>query len=78
MNLFNGSNGKISATRFCAVMVVLTIMAVFFGHNLATMIRGTNEFVSLGMNEVLVISGVLGFKVAQHFSETKRDATTKV
>lgn len=72
--VFKGPDGKISATRISTLTVVFTIMGTFLAHNIASFLEAPGTFVSMGMNEVILITSVLGCKIAQHFSEAKSRA----
>lgn len=71
MSVIKGTDGKVSATRFSTVVVVLTIMVAFLSHNIAAIAHGSEKFISIGFNEFLLLTTALGSKVAQHFSESK-------
>jgi hypothetical protein len=62
---------KISSMRVSVMVTVFTIMGTFVAHNVMAMIVGRG-FVSLGWNEVVILSAVLGAKALQHKSETNQ------
>ena len=74
--VLKGPDGKISATRISTLVVVFTVMGTFLAHNISSIIAGKSAFISMGMNEVILIASVLGCKVAQHFSENKKMPST--
>jgi len=69
------SKKKISAMRVSVLLTVFSIMGTFIAHNVFAMIAGKG-IVSLGWNEVVVLTTVLGAKAFQHTSEAKSNATT--
>jgi multisubunit Na+/H+ antiporter MnhC subunit len=76
MNILLDPKGKISTIRICCIIVTISIMSIFIAHNIIAMIRGMN-FVSIGLNETILLSGVLGAKAVQSFSENKQDKEEK-
>lgn len=70
MTFLKGSDGKISMMRVSIFMIIVPIMAIFAVHNIISMISG-NGFISLGMEEITLISTALGTKAVQSFAESK-------
>lgn len=74
MNFLSGPSGKTSTMRICAFIITISVMCIFIAHNIIAMIKGSG-FVSLGMTEVILLTGVLGVKSVQSFSENKNNVT---
>jgi len=72
--VIKGRSGKVSMMRIATLIIVASIMGVFVGHNILAMIKG-GGFISIGPEEAMLITGVLGAKAAQAFSEKKQGAT---
>lgn len=70
MSFIKGGDGKISMMRVSVVMLIFPVMAMFIIHNLISLITGQG-FVSMGMEEVALISAALGTKAVQSFAEPK-------
>lgn len=70
MDFLLDHSGKISTMRLCAFIITIAIICIFIAHNILAMVRGAG-FVSLGMSEVILLTGVLGVKSVQSFSENK-------
>ena len=66
-----GSNGKISMLRVTILFIVAIILLVFLAQNISSMIKG-GGFVSMGYQEVLILSVSLLAKVAQRYVEGER------
>lgn len=69
------SSHKISSMRVSVMITVFTIMGTFVAHNIMSMIVGEG-FVSLGWNEVVILSAVLGAKALQHKSESSQPSVS--
>lgn len=72
MDMFFDHNGKLSSIRVCCILITLSVMGIFIAHNIMSILGGRG-FVSLGMNEVILLSSIIGVKVVQSFSESKKD-----
>ena len=68
LSFLKGSDGKISMMRVSIVTVIFPVMVMFVIHNIVSLFGG-NGFVSMGMEEVALISAALGTKAVQSFAE---------
>ena len=68
LSLLKGSDGKISMMRVSVIMVMAPVIAMFILHNIVCLFTGCG-FQSMGMEEVALITGVLGAKTVQSFAE---------
>lgn len=59
---------KVSAMRVSVLMIVSTILGIYVAHNIMAMIAG-KTLVSLGWDQVVVLTTILGAKALQHKSE---------
>jgi hypothetical protein len=69
--LFKGPDEKVSMMRVITAFTCLSIMLIFIAHNIVSMIKG-GAFISIGASEAMLITGVIGAKAAQAFSENKK------
>jgi len=69
--LFKGPDEKVSMMRVITAFICLSIMLIFIAHNIVSMTKG-GAFVSIGASEAMLLTGVIGAKAAQSFSENKK------
>jgi len=71
LDVFRGEKGgKISMMRVTSIMTVFSVLGVFLAHNILSMLRGSS-FVSMGAQEAMLITLVMGGKAVQAFAEAR-------
>lgn len=66
---------KISTMRVSVLIITIVILGVYVAHNIMAMVAG-NGLVSLGWDQVIVLTTILGAKALQHKSEVSKQTVT--
>ena len=69
-----GKAEKISSMRVAVLVTVFSIVGTFVAHNILSMVTG-GGMISMGWNEVVVLTTVLGAKALQKSAEKSKSST---
>lgn len=70
LSFLKGGDGKISMMRVSIITVIFPVILMFIIHNIVSLFTGEG-FISMGMEEVTLLSAALGAKAIQSYAEPK-------
>ena len=65
LDMFKGSDSKVSMMRVSTFLTVVTILGTYIAHNVVSMVKGLGP-VTIGWTEASLLAATLGIKALQN------------